>query len=56
MPCPNPLLFDVEVGSCVRSEQLSASAKAGRPPGFELCTGRYKYLATAKAELVFLNV
>ncbi len=33
MPCPNPLLFDVEVGSCVRSEQLSASAKAGRPPG-----------------------
>jgi hypothetical protein len=30
MPCPNPLLFDVEVGSCVRSEQLSASAKAGR--------------------------
>jgi hypothetical protein len=27
MPCPNPLLFDVEVGSCVRSEQLSATAK-----------------------------
>ena len=27
MPCPAPLFFDVKIGSCVRSEQLSEEAR-----------------------------